>query len=132
MTGNSEPDPLLVEAARSRLLRRSSYSLTADMAKDPGSALSALLMGGAGIGLVVWLGVALVFGIESPLALFAGIPIVLLWISKRGHNDYENDLEQIRTADPMTIVYRYCKEIPADEDPGLWRALDDARDRRFR
>ena len=132
MTEDSEPDPLLIDAARSRLLRRSSYSLTAAMAKDPGSAFIALLIGGGGIGLVVWLGIALVFGVESPLALFAGIPVLLLWISSRGQKDHVRDLEAIRDAKPMTIVYRYCEEVPATEDPDLWRALDDLRDERYR
>ena len=132
MTARPEPDSAFVEAARSRLLRRSSYSLTSDMAKNPGPALIALLTGGVGIGLVVWLGIALVFGVESPLALFAGIPVLFLWVSSRGQKDHERDLEAIRGAKPMTIAYRYCEEVPATEDPDLWRALDDLRDERYR
>ena len=123
------PDSTLVELARERLLRQSPATLADDAARSPGAAFIAVGMGGLGIGLLVWLVVAMLFGVESPLALVAGFPIVLAWVSNSNQKEHRKRLEQVRRADPMTIVYWYCEQVSANENPDLWRALDDFRNR---
>lgn len=125
-----EPDAALVELARERLLRQSPATLAEEAARSPGAAFIAIGMGGLIIGLLVWIVVALLFDIESPLALFAGVPIVLAWVSNSNQKEHQKRLEQVRRAAPMTIVYWYCERVSANDNPDLWRALDEFRNRR--